>query len=190
MKCEDVQTELVIYLDKELSSMGQKAIEAHLTECAVCSGELQELRGIIGAARQWQGITPSANWRQKLQSRIDEERPKNLTMEICRLRNTIEVLREQMERQNVPEVMNLEELASYLRVESDTVWNMLDELPHFQIGYELRFKKSSIDEWIRFKENRLEMDAELWYSGSDWFRQPEQRGQANRGVPPTGILQH
>jgi len=190
MECKDVQAELVTYLDKELSAMGQKAIEAHLSECETCSRKLQELRGIIGAAHQWQGITPSGNWRQKLQSRIDAEKPKNLTTEIRHLRNAIDVLREQMERQNFPEVMNLEELANYLRVDTDTVWNILDELPHFQIGYELRFKKSSIDEWIRAKENRLEMDAELWYSGSDWFQQPEQRRQTNRNVSPLmGILQ-
>jgi len=190
MKCKDVQAELVTYLDKELSSMGQKTIETHLADCEVCSGELQELRGIIGATRQWEGITPSENWRQELQNKINSEKPRKLTQEIRHLRNAIDTLVERMERQNIPEVMTLEELASYLRIDPDTVWSMLDELPHFQIGYELRFKKSSIDEWIRFKENRLEMDAEDWYSGGNWFQEPMQRGRANRGASPMSILQY
>jgi len=48
---------------------------------------------------------------------------------------------------------------------------MLDELPHFQLGYELRFKKSSIDEWIHARENRLEFVDAQWFSGNDWFGQ-------------------
>lgn len=190
MKCKDIQAELVTYLDKELSSIGQKTIEAHLEECDVCSRELQELRGIIGATHQWEGITPAENWRQKLQSRINAEKPRKLTAEIRHLRTAIDALVERMERQNIPEVMTLEELASYLRIDPDAVWSMLDELPHFQIGYELRFKKSSIDEWIRFKENRPEMDAEHWYSGGNWFQEPMPREQADRGASPRSILQY
>ena len=78
MKCKDVQAELVTYLDKELSAIGQKTIDAHLAECEVCSGELRELRGIIRATRQWEGITPSENWRQNLQRKINAEKPKKL----------------------------------------------------------------------------------------------------------------
>lgn len=176
MKCKDVQMELVAYLDKELSSMGQRAIEAHLAECADCAQEAEELSGVTQLTQNCEEITPKANWWTNLQARLESEKTTDIATEIRYLRNTLHDFSECLEQQNansstMNEIMTLDEVANYLRVDVDTVWNMMDELPHFQIGYELRFKKSSIDEWIHAKENRLDFVDEQWFSGSDWFGQ-------------------
>jgi len=176
MKCKDVQMELVAYLDEELSTMGQRAIEAHLAECVNCDQEAEELRDVTELTKSWEGIAPKANWWANLQAKLESEKARDIATEIRHLRNTLNDLSECFERQNVNsatlnEIMTLDEVARYLRVDADTVWNMLDELPHFQIGYELRFKKSSIDEWIHAKENRLEFVDAQWFSGNDWFGQ-------------------
>ncbi|HIE25914.1 TPA: helix-turn-helix domain-containing protein, partial [Candidatus Poribacteria bacterium] len=175
-KCKDVRMELVAYLDGELSTMGQRAVEAHLAECADCSQEAEELRGVTQLTQNCECITPKADWWANLQAKLESEKAKDIATEIRYLRNTLHDLSECFERQkmnsaNSHEIMTLDEVANYLRVDADTIWNMLDELPHFQIGYELRFKKSSIDEWINAKENRLEFVDEQWFSGNDWFGQ-------------------
>jgi excisionase family DNA binding protein len=176
MKCKDVRMELVAYIDGELSTMGQRAIEAHLAECADCAQETEKLRGVTELTQNWQGITPTENWWPNLKAKLEAEKAKDIATEIRHLCNTLHDLSECFERQNMTsanlhEIMTLDEVASYLRVDADTIWNMLDELPHFQIGYDLRFKKSSIDEWINAKENRLEFADEQWFSGNDWFGQ-------------------
>lgn len=176
MKCKDVQMELVAYLDEELSTMGQRAIEAHLAECADCDQEAEELRDVTELTKSWEGIAPKANWWANLQEKLESEKTRDIATEIRHLRNTLNDLSERLETREmnsvtINEIMILDEVARYLRVDVDTVWNMLDELPHFQIGYELRFKKSSIDEWIHAKENRIDLVDEQWFSGSDWFGQ-------------------
>ena len=176
MKCKDVQMELVAYLDEELSTMWQKAIKAHLAECADCAQEAGEIRGVTQITQNFAGITPKENWWTNLQAKLESEKTTDVATEMRHLRNTLHDLSERLERSDVNsvlmnEIMTMEEVAEYLRVDVDTVWNMMDELPHFQIGYELRFKKSSIDEWIHAKENRLDFVDEQWFSGSDWFGQ-------------------
>jgi excisionase family DNA binding protein len=176
MKCKDVQMELVPYLDGELSTMGQKVIEAHLAECADCAQETEELRSVTELSQNLAKITPKSNWWTNLQVKLESEKTTDIATEIRHLRNTIHDLSERLERrdanpESMNEIMTLDEVARYLRIDVDTVWNMLDELPHFQIGYELRFKKSSIDEWIHAKENRLDFVDEQWFSGNDWFGQ-------------------
>jgi len=176
MKCKDVQMELVPYLDGELSTMGQKVIEAHLAECADCAQEAEELRGLTEFTQNFKEITPKASWWANLQAKLESEKTVDIGTEIRYLRHTLCDLSEHLETREINsatmnEIMTLDEVADYLRIDVDTVWNMLDELPHFQIGYELRFKKSSIDEWIHARENRIEFVDEQWFSGSDWFGQ-------------------
>lgn len=176
MNCKDVQIELIAYLDEELSTMGQKAIKAHLAECEDCSKEVEKLRNVTKLTKRWQGINPKECWLENLQAKLETEKTKDLATEIHYLRNTISDLFEHLQQWDASvrvfnEIMTLDEVADYLRVDVDTLWNMLDELPHFQLGYELRFKKSSIDEWIKFKENRTELVDEQWFSGNDWFGQ-------------------
>ena len=176
MKCIDVRMDLVAYLDGELSGMGQQAIEVHLEECDFCAREVQELRDVIETAQHWNDITPRTSWREELSEKLAAEKTKDLATEIHYLRNTLDDFSERLERREANaatshEIMTLEEVTDYLRVDADVLWNMLDELPHFQIGYELRFKKSSIDEWIRFSENRPETTVEPGFSGNNWFEQ-------------------
>lgn len=63
------------------------------------------------------------------------------------------------------EIMTVDELARYLRLSVDQVYDIIDQLPRFQIGYEYRFKRESIDQWIRSLEQRPYPQKYLW---GDW----------------------
>ena len=69
----------------------------------------------------------------------------------------------------VKEIMTLEEVAAYLQIEPDVVWKLLNDIPHFEVGAELRFKKSSVDEWIRMKESGDREDLFDWDLSTVWL---------------------
>jgi excisionase family DNA binding protein len=49
-----------------------------------------------------------------------------------------------------PEIMTPEELAEYLRVSRQTIYNLLwrGELPGMKVGTHWRLKKSDVEKWI------------------------------------------
>ena len=53
-----------------------------------------------------------------------------------------------------PNLLTLDELASYLRMQKVTIYKHVQEgkVPGFKIGSKWRFKKTSIDKWIAKKE--------------------------------------
>ncbi len=173
MKCNDVREELIAYIDGELSSMGMRAIEAHLAGCPECTTEWEGLRKMTEWIHQMESIPPSPDWWEKLEARLHQLNAEpSLLSEIRALREAIARIDSRINHRNligpVKEIMTLDEAAAYLQVDSDAIWNLLDEIPHFQVGYELRFKKSSVDEWIRMKENGNQPGAFHWDFPLNW----------------------
>ncbi|MBI1928883.1 zf-HC2 domain-containing protein [Candidatus Poribacteria bacterium] len=183
MKCNDVREELIAYIDGELSSMGMRTIEAHLAGCPECTTEWERLRKMTGWIHQMESIPPSPDWWQKLEARLHQlDAEPSLLSEIRALREAITRIESRISQRLNPiapvkEIMTLDEAAAYLQVDSDTVWNLLDEIPHFQVGYELRFRKSSVDEWIRMKENGSQREAFYWDMPMNWMERVTQLGQ-------------
>lgn len=56
-----------------------------------------------------------------------------------------------MREENYPDVLLVEEVAEYLRVNKQTIYNLLHkgELPAKKIGGQWRFHKQSIDDYLR-----------------------------------------
>lgn len=52
-------------------------------------------------------------------------------------------------------VLRVEELASYLQVAPEQIYEQLEELPAFEFAGEVRFLRASIDEWIREREKQF-----------------------------------
>ncbi|MBF0493617.1 MAG: helix-turn-helix domain-containing protein [Candidatus Omnitrophica bacterium] len=52
------------------------------------------------------------------------------------------------------EVLTVEELADYLQIKTSTIYKHAQhgQIPCFKIGSAWRFKKSSIDDWIKGQE--------------------------------------
>jgi excisionase family DNA binding protein len=51
-------------------------------------------------------------------------------------------------------VLTVNELANYLRVHPATIYRLLKarQLPAFRVGFDWRFKRETIDEWVRSKQ--------------------------------------
>jgi len=169
--CDQVKDKLVEFIDNELSD---EDLQDHLENCADCSKELASLRNIRNACRKWKDIRPSRNWKTDLKRKlIQSQRESNTEMEMLKsaiigLIQRVQRL-EQMQSTLPPtlegEIMTVSELARYLRISTDKVYEMIDHIPKIQIGYEYRFIKESIDNWIRTLEQQAYPQPYIW---SDW----------------------
>ena len=173
MECNNVREELVAYIDDELSSMGKHTIEAHLADCKECAAEHDKLKATIESTHKAETLQPAQNWWETLQERLYAP-DSDLVSAIHALRESIMRLESHVDGglvrfAPVKEIMTLEEVAAYLQIEPDVVWKLLNEIPHFEVSAELRFKKSSVDEWIRMKESGNPGDLFDWDLSTGWL---------------------
>jgi excisionase family DNA binding protein len=180
MECNDVREELVAYIDNELSAMGVHAIETHLADCKECVAERDKLKATIESTHKVEDIQPAQNWWETLQERLYAP-DSDLVSAIHALRESITHLESRTDgglvrSAPVKEIMTLEEVAAYLQIEPDVMWKMFNEIPHFEVGDELRFKKSSVDEWIRMKESGSRGELFDWDLSTGWLDRVDRLG--------------
>ena len=55
------------------------------------------------------------------------------------------------------DIMTIEELADYLRMQKVTIYKHVQEgkIPAFKVGGAWRFKRSTIDKWIEEQEHKI-----------------------------------
>ena len=180
MECNDVREELVAYIDNELSAMGVHAIETHLADCKECVAERDKLTTTIESTHKVEDIQPAQNWWETLQERLYAP-DSDLVSAIHALRESITHLESRTDgglvrSAPVKEIMTLEEVAAYLQIEPDVMRKMFNEIPHFEVGDELRFKKSSVDEWIRMKESGSRGELFDWDLSTGWLDRVDRLG--------------
>lgn len=179
MECEQIRDELVMFLDNEVSDEKREAIQAHLDSCADCSSELESLRSFKQLCQDWKDISPSREWTLEFRRKLANAREQPMTeLEVLRAAviGLSRRVRELEESQSLfpptleSEIMTVDELARYLRLSTEQIFDIIDQLPRFQIGYEYRFKRESIDQWIRSLEQRPYPQKYLW---GDWSGREE-----------------
>lgn len=161
MTCNEIKDKLVEFLDNELSETDRQNIQSHLDNCTDCADELDSLQKFLAGFRKLKTIKPSRNWDSELDKKLTKaQRPPEVEIEILRsaiigLSQRVQKL-EEMRGYVSPfldgEIMDVEELARYLRMSVDKIFEIIDQIPNFRIGYEYRFVKASIDQWIRSLE--------------------------------------
>ena len=174
MECKQVRDELVKFMDNEMSDEMREAVQTHLDSCADCSKKLESLREVTDLCHHWEDISPSRNWESELNQKSAKAQ-RQPTTELELLRSAVIGLSRrvrELEESQVAlpfalesEIMTLDELARYLRLSADQIFEIMDQLPRFQIGYEFRFRRDSIDQWIRSLEQRPDPQKYLW---GDW----------------------
>ncbi len=174
MECKEIRGKLVEFIDNEVSDEMREAMQTHLDGCADCSKELSSIRDTVSICQSWKDISPSRDWEMGFRRKLATiQRQPSTELEIRRsavigLSTRVQELEESQSL--LPPtlesaVMTVDELARYLRLSTDQILDIIDQLPRFQIGYEYRFKRESIDLWIRSLEQRPYMQEHLW---GDW----------------------
>ena len=133
MNCQACTERLSEYADQELAENEAREIKDHLAKCAGCRRQLQHLEQIASATATLERHTPSADCLLKISKAIHQRA-------------------QSARRTEFGPVLNFEELADYLRVDQTTIGQYLDEIPSFELGGKLLFRRKSVETWIESKE--------------------------------------
>ncbi len=76
MKCETIRNMLSSYIDKDLNDIEKTELEKHLTECAECKKEYDNMLDIIAVCGNLEEIELPQNFRTELHTRLIEEKGK------------------------------------------------------------------------------------------------------------------
>lgn len=133
MNCQECREQLSEYIDRELAEPQARDIKIHLDQCESCRRQLRLLEQMAAAAGNLPRHEPGA---------------------ACLLR-----ISEGIHRRAIPPrrtefgpVLTFDELAEYLRVSRDIAGQYLDEIPSFEMGGQLLFRKQSVESWIASRE--------------------------------------
>ncbi len=133
MNCKECKPLISSYIDGESEDADVEGVRKHLEECAECRAELEVLEGIALAATGLARFEPDEDVVLAISSAVHE----------CSL---------PPRRTQFGPVLDMDELADFLRVDKDTVGAYLAEIPCFELGGKLLFRRKSVEQWIRGRE--------------------------------------
>ena len=73
MKCLDLETNAIAYLDDKLPAAQRNQVELHLAACAACRERIQGFAQVMGLLDEWESIQPSPFFHTRLAARLKEE---------------------------------------------------------------------------------------------------------------------
>jgi excisionase family DNA binding protein len=134
MDCRTCREQLSAFQAGDLDAGANRAVAEHLAGCPACRAE-QDAYGRLDA----------------LMTKLPRRAPAADT--VTTIRNAAAAAAPvSAHKVEFGPVLNLDDLAEYLRVPRATVEECLDELPAFEFGGRLLFRRASIDAWIAERE--------------------------------------
>jgi len=129
------------WIDGSVSEERGRMLEEHATACEACGASLGGLQAL----------------RQLLRASAVEAAPDSARLRA--LGAILQAATADPERTEVPvsgppQIMNLAEVAAFLRVSEAKVRRILPDLPHFAVAGELRFRRESMERWVEREEQR------------------------------------
>ncbi|MBI4575523.1 MAG: helix-turn-helix domain-containing protein [Planctomycetes bacterium] len=140
MDCEIAHDLLFELARGELDAGAEREVGGHLAGCPRCRGDVATVRRIDAMIREDQVAGPSRELTLRVKDAVARE-----------------VKREATGSRVYGDVLGVEELADYLRVDVATVYAELERLPAFEFGGTLLFRRASVDAWIASEESHFRM---------------------------------
>jgi len=125
MECETSYEELSAFAAGDAEHLGD-----HVRTCAACRARLAALRRVDRDLRLLQQPGPSAG----------------------AVLATRRLIARETRGAGGPEIMTLSEVAEFLRVPPDALAEVADDLPAFEIGGQVRVRRTRLIEWIAERE--------------------------------------
>ncbi|MBN2384069.1 zf-HC2 domain-containing protein [bacterium] len=123
------------YLDDELDQTARTEFERHLNVCPDCQAYLEAYNHLLQTLDQCaRGVT--------LPDDVD-------------LKIRHEILRELGQSQHPSQIMDIEELARFLAMPVPEIVKLLDQLPSFELGGRIRFRRDRIIAWLEERERKM-----------------------------------
>lgn len=134
--CDNYRELLPEFLEGALGADRATDVAMHLADCDECRKELHFVRDLTSAARRLP------------QPRPDDNVVLRMMEAVCRSETPAR-------RTEFGPVLSVEELAEYLRVDAETLKPYLDDIPCFELGGKPLYRRKTVEEWIRQKEQSL-----------------------------------
>ena len=73
MKCTELETNAIAYLDGKLSARQRETMDRHLAACSACRKRVRGFSQVMGLLDGWEAIQPSPFFNTRLAARLEEE---------------------------------------------------------------------------------------------------------------------
>jgi hypothetical protein len=133
MNCTTCQEHLPEYQERGLPQETTEAVRQHLAACADCRQQQQRDTELLAATRALPRTRPRPEVILITSSKIHAAAPAQA-------------------RTDFGPVLDIHDLAEYLRVEPDLLENYVEEIPHFELGGRLLFRRVAVETWIAERE--------------------------------------
>lgn len=130
MECELRYEELAEFAAGDLSAERSNEISRHVDECDICRQRLAVLRKLDATLKNLPPVKPK-------------------TEAVLKVRRAIS---QQIRGANASEIMTLDEVAAFLRISSDDMAEIAEELPAFELAGNIRVRRTKLIEWIEQQE--------------------------------------
>jgi len=155
MNCNECLKMLSEYCDHELDKTAAREVKAHLKKCPACRQQQRLMESMIVDAMSLTRHAPSME---------------------CLLNTTGAIHKRagMVRRTEFGPVLDFDELADYLRVDREIIGQYIDEIPSFELGGKLLFRKKSLEAWIESKETgfRLQRTEKQLHEPSGFANEP------------------
>lgn len=132
MGCELTYEQLSQLAAGDLDPSRAQELERHVSQCNACQARLQALGEVDGVLRRLPRREPSARTVLAVRDRLLEE----------------------ARGDQEPEIMTLDEVASFLRIPLADLEELVADLPVFEVAGHVRVRRSRLLEWIAGQERR------------------------------------
>ena len=136
MDCKSFLKILSEFEREELPETLYAEAKKHLDSCTNCSPALKNFQRIILLCKDSMDVEMSLASTLKIKS-------------------SIKGLQDKGAKREFGPILNLAELSEYLRVSEDIIEANLNEIPCFELGGHILFRKERIDEWIKMREEKF-----------------------------------
>ena len=138
MNCPWTDEELAARASGDLPAEAAQSLDDHLRRCDSCCRRLEAIRCVDAALSVLPRHLPS------MTSMLQVRRS----------------LAAQTRGRSEPEILTLEELAEFLRVSLEELGEVVDTLPAFELGGQVRVRRAMLLEWLEHRE-RLYRNANI-----------------------------
>lgn len=158
MNCDECQQWMPEVAEGAAPADVAAAAREHLATCADCRDEAARGAALARVARALPRRAPSATG-------------------VLRVGEAIHASGVPARRTEFGPVLDADELAEFLRVDRDTIGLYIGEIPCFELGGKLLFRRKSVEAWIERREDDMGIQAAIG----------EHRGETHAAVRPGGV---
>ena len=137
MSCDVIYEELAAFASGDIDEQRREQLEQHISQCGHCRRRLEAIGKTDALLQTLAPLQPGRS-------------------AVLAARRAVS---EQTRGARAPEIMTLAEVAVFLRVTPEQLGEVVDELPAFELGGQIRVRRTKLVEWVEQRERDYAREA-------------------------------